>query len=40
MADVFISYAHKDKAFVQKLHDALVANKREAWVDLEDVPMG
>jgi hypothetical protein len=33
MAQVFISYSRKDKEFVQKLVDALVAGKREVWLD-------
>ena len=33
MAQVFISYSRKDKEFVQKLVDALVAAKREVWLD-------
>ena len=33
MAQVFISYSRKDKEFVQKLADALVAEKREVWLD-------
>ena len=38
MADVFISYARKDKAFVRRLHDALATGKLDAWVDWEDIP--
>ena len=33
MADVFISYSRKDKAFVQRLDEALQQHEREAWVD-------
>ena len=33
MAQAFISYSRKDKEFVQKLHEALAAQKREAWVE-------
>ena len=33
MAQVFISYSRKNKEFVQKLVDALVAEKREVWLD-------
>jgi hypothetical protein len=33
MADVFISYSRKDKAFVQTLHEALGAREREPWID-------
>jgi TIR domain-containing protein len=39
MAQVFISYSRKDKEFVRKLGDALVAQKREAWVDWKDIPL-
>jgi WD40 repeat protein len=38
MADVFVSYARVDAPFVRKLHDALRAREREAWVDLDDIP--
>ena len=38
MADVFISYSRKDKAFVTRLHDALNVRQRDTWVDLEDIP--
>jgi WD40 repeat protein len=38
MADVFISYSRKDKAFVQRLHQALAAQQRDTWIDWEDIP--
>ena len=38
MDDIFISYSRKDKAFATRLHEALQARQREAWVDLEDIP--
>jgi hypothetical protein len=38
MSDVFVSYSRKDKAFVQQLHEALVAQKRDVWIDWEDIP--
>ena len=38
MADVFISYSRKDKAFVQVLHQALAKSKYEAWIDWQDIP--
>ena len=38
MADIFISYSRKDKVFVTRLHEALKARQRQAWVDLEDIP--
>ncbi len=39
MAEVFISYSRKDKDFVRRLGDALVANHRETWVDWKDIPL-
>src|SRR5215813_5972116 len=39
MSDLFISYSRKDKEFVHKLHDALTAQKRDVWVDFEDIPL-
>jgi hypothetical protein len=38
MDDIFISYSRKDKAFVSRLHEALKARQRGAWMDLEDIP--
>jgi tetratricopeptide (TPR) repeat protein len=38
MDDIFISYSRKDKAFATRLHEALKARQRAAWVDLEDIP--
>ncbi len=38
MTDVFISYSRKDKDFVHQLHEALVAQQRNIWVDWEDIP--
>ena len=38
MAEVFISYARKDKAFVLRLHDALKKIDREVWVDWTGIP--
>jgi WD40 repeat protein len=38
MSDLFISYSRKDTEFVRKLHDALIAEKRNVWVDWEDIP--
>ena len=39
MTELFISYSRKDKDFVHRLHDALIAAKREVWVDWEDIPL-
>ena len=38
MSQAFISYSRKDKAFVQKLQQALAEQKRDVWVDWEDIP--
>src|SRR5947209_14851139 len=35
--DVFISYAHEDAEFVGRLHAALSAQGREAWIDTEGI---
>ena len=37
MADLFISYSRKDREFVQRLNQALVARGRDVWVDLDDI---
>lgn len=37
---VFISYSRRNKEFVLKLHEGLVANGFETWVDWEDIPLG
>jgi hypothetical protein len=37
MADAFISYSRKDKAFVLRLDEALKSRKREAWVDWDGI---
>jgi WD40 repeat protein len=39
MARIFISYSRRDMDFVRQLNDALVAHKREAWVDWKDIPL-
>lgn len=38
-ANVFISYSHHNKDFVQQLHSALEATGREVWVDWESIPV-
>jgi hypothetical protein len=37
VAQVFISYSRRDKEFVQRLVAALVAEKREVWLDEKDI---
>ncbi len=39
MADVFLSYSRKDELFVRKLHKSLGEQKRDVWVDWEDIPL-
>lgn len=39
MTDLFISYSRRDKAFVQRLHQALMAYQFDVWVDWEDIPL-
>ncbi len=36
--DLFISYSRRDKDFVQRLHQVLLADQQEVWVDWEDIP--
>lgn len=38
MSDVFISYSRRDRQFVRTLHERLVADQRDVWVDWEDIP--
>ncbi|MBZ0280612.1 MAG: TIR domain-containing protein [Anaerolineae bacterium] len=38
MSDVMISYSRRDKAFVQRLNQALQDSGRAVWVDWEDIP--
>ena len=37
MADVFISYSRKDEAFAQQLTAALAEQKRDVWLDRQDI---
>ena len=37
MSDVFISYSRKDRAFVDRLHQALEKRNLTVWVDLEGI---
>jgi hypothetical protein len=39
MTEVFISYSRKDKDFVRKLGDTLIARNRKAWIDWKDIPL-
>lgn len=36
---VFISYSRRDKAFVQKVHDAVKKSGLDVWVDWENIPL-
>lgn len=36
--DAFISYSRKDREFVTRLFEALIARGKRVWVDLEDIP--
>ena len=38
MADLFISYSRRDRAFVERLHKALEARDKDVWVDWTDIP--
>jgi hypothetical protein len=38
MDDVFISYSRKDRDFAARLHEALQARQRQAWMDLKNIP--
>ena len=40
MADVFISYSRKDREFAKQLVNALEKDKRDVWVDWQDIPRG
>jgi hypothetical protein len=37
MADIFISYSQRDKAFVRALYEGLKKLNRDAWVDWQDI---
>jgi WD40 repeat protein len=39
MTEVFISYAREDAPFVRRLYEDLTQNKRQVWVDWEDIPL-
>ena len=38
MTDIFLSYSRKDKAFAQRLFEALNEEELDAWVDWEGIP--
>jgi len=38
MTDVFISYSRKDIAFARLLHEALIENGLDTWIDWQDIP--
>ncbi len=40
MSEAFISYSRRNKEFVQKLITAFAEQKRDIWVDWEDIPLG
>jgi WD40 repeat protein len=37
-SQTFISYSRADRAFVQRLHEALTGHGMSVWVDFEDIP--
>ena len=39
MGDVFLSYSRRDEVFVRGLHAKLAEQKRDVWVDWEDIPL-
>lgn len=39
MTDIFISYSRRDQKFVRQLHDALLEDDRDVWVDWESIPL-
>lgn len=39
MTDIFISYSRRDQTFVRGLHDSLVTDGRDVWVDWESIPL-
>lgn len=40
MSDVFISYSRRDKDFANQLVNALEREKRDVWIDWQDIPTG
>ncbi|GAB1420190.1 hypothetical protein MASR2M15_02740 [Anaerolineales bacterium] len=39
MTDLFISYSRRDKNFVRIIHERLEVDKRDVWVDWENIPL-
>ena len=39
MAEIFLSYSRRDQDFVKKLHDYLISDSRDVWVDWESIPL-
>lgn len=39
MTDIFISYSRRDQEFVRQLHDSLLSDGRDVWVDWESIPL-
>jgi len=39
MAEIFLSYSRRDQEFVRKLHDYLLSDGRDVWVDWESIPL-
>lgn len=40
MPDVFVSYSRQDKAFANQIVNALEKDRRDVWVDWQDIPRG
>ncbi len=38
MTEAFISYSRRDKAFVNRLYEALSQDNRDVWIDWESIP--
>jgi TIR domain len=38
VADLFISYAHKDKSFVGEFNATLSGMQHVVWIDHDDIP--
>mgnify|MGYP000433108313 CR=1 FL=1 len=40
MTDVFISYSRKDREFANRLVNRLEKDRRDVWIDWQDIPRG